>query len=94
MAKEQEKEKKVKRPTAQKRVIQDEKKRIRNRVYRSRVRTVIRKFDETRASGDTEKTKLTLSEVYSIMDKGVKHGIIKKNKANRTKARLTARLAA
>lgn len=89
MAKEQAKEKKVKRPTALKRVIQDEKRRIRNRTFKSRVRTVIRKFDEVKASGDAEKIKTTLSEVYSIMDKGVKHGIIKKNKANRTKARLT-----
>lgn len=94
MAKEEAKEKKVKRPSALKRDLQSEKRRVRNKTYRSSVRTAIRKFEDTLGKGDEKLTKESLSEVYSIMDKGVKHGIFKINKASRTKARLTARAAA
>lgn len=93
MAKEKEKEKKVKRPSAQKRAIQSEKRRLVNKSYKSSVRTAIRKFEERLVKKDQPLSKEQLSEVYSIMDKGVKRGIIKQNKASRTKARLAARLA-
>ncbi len=92
MAKEEaKKEKKERRPQAQKRAIQSEKRRLQNRAYKASVRTAIRSFEETLGKGDANQTKDTLNAVYSIMDKGVKHGIIKINKASRTKSRLAAR---
>jgi len=92
MAKEaKDKNVKVKRPTAQKRDIQNEKRRLRNRAVRSNVRTAIREFEETLVKGDAKATKESLNNVYSIMDKSVKRGVFKQNKANRTKARLAAR---
>ena len=95
MAKEEgKKEKKERRPQAQKRVIQSEKRRLRNKAYKSSMRTAIRDFEETLTKGDANLTKESLNAVYSIMDKGVKHGIIKLNKASRTKARLAARAVA
>lgn len=95
MAKQEEKkEVKVKRPTAQKRAIQSEKKRLTNKTYKSSVRTAVRKFEESLPKGDAALTKEHLNEVYSLMDKGVKRGVFKINKASRTKARLTARAAA
>ena len=45
MAKEEAKKKKVKVSTAIKRDLQNEKKRLRNKVYRSKVRTAIRAFE-------------------------------------------------
>jgi|688.fasta_scaffold13162_10 small subunit ribosomal protein S20 len=94
MAKEEKKEeKKVKRPTAQKRAHQSEKSRLRNKAFKTEVRSAIRKF-ETSLKGDPASIKEQLSNVYSLMDKGVKKGIYKINKASRTKARLTAHAAA
>lgn len=92
MAKEETK-KKTRRPTALKRDIQNEKKRLVNKSFKSEVRSVIRTFEESVAKGDTTATEEALKTVYSMMDKGAKRGIFKKNKAGRTKARLAARAA-
>lgn len=94
MAKEEKVKKKVKRPSAEKRALQSEKNRLRNKAFRSSVRTAIRKLDDAIEQKNAELTKSQLSAVFSIMDKGVKFGIFKLNKSSRTKARLTARVAA
>lgn len=96
MAKEESKEKKAKtrRPSAQKRDIQSVKRRVRNKTFKASMRTTIRKFEEALQKGDASVSKKQLNEVYSVVDKGVKFGIIKQNKADRTKARMTAHLAA
>lgn len=93
MAKEAEKKKETiaRRPSAKKRDLQSEKRRLRNREHKSRVRTAIRNFDESVTKGDTKSIQEKLDEVYSLMDKGVKSGVFKQNKASRTKARLAAR---
>ena len=85
---------KVKRPQAQKRDIQSEKRRLINRSFKSEVRTIIRSFEEALPKGDAADIKEKLKEVYSAMDKGVKRGVFKLNKASRTKARMAARVAA
>jgi small subunit ribosomal protein S20 len=84
---------KEKRPTAIKRDLQNEKARLRNRAFKSTVKTAIRSLEESIAKGEATVTKERLSDVYSLMDKGVKHGVYKANKASRTKARLAARSA-
>jgi len=93
MAKEADKKATVKtrRPSAQKRDLQAEKRRLRNREHKSRVRTAVRHFDESLTKGDDEAIQKKLNEVYSLMDKGVKSGVFKPNKASRTKSRLAAR---
>src|SRR4051812_23399102 len=91
MEKKEKEEKKTKRPTALKRDIQSEKRRLINKSFKSEVRTVLRLFDESLTSKDAEKIKTSLSAAESVMDKGVKRGIYKVNKASRTKARLKAR---
>lgn len=94
MAKEEKKEeKKVKRPTAQKRDDQSEKKRLRNKIYRSQVRTAVRSLQENIDKKDSGSVKTSLDEVYSLLDKCVKKGVFKINKASRTKSRLAARAA-
>lgn len=95
MAKPEDKKKqKVKQPSAQKRDTQHEKRRLRNKSFKSSVRTTIRAFEESVTKGDQPAIKSALSEVYSAMDKGVKKGVYTVNKASRTKARLTARAVA
>ena len=83
-----------KRPSALKRDLQSEKRRLRNRGYRAKVLTAIRGLE----TGISEKQapemlKQKLSTLFSLMDKGVKHGVFKVQKASRTKSRMAARLA-
>jgi len=87
-----EKVKKVKRPTALKRDIQNEKRRLINKAFKSKIRTTVRQFEELLPKADTAAITEKLNEIYSLMDKGVKKGIFKINKASRTKSRLTARI--
>lgn len=82
--------KKVKRPTAQKRDLQNEKKRVANKIYKSRVRTAIRSFQDSIEKNDGPETNQKLNEVYSLLDKCAKKGIFKLNKVSRTKSRLAA----
>lgn len=82
-------EKKVKRPTALKRDMQNEKRHERNKAFKSQVKTAIRSLKETEGSKNEELLKEKLSTVYSLMDKGVKRGVFKPNKASRTKSRLS-----
>ncbi|MBS0624707.1 MAG: 30S ribosomal protein S20 [Verrucomicrobia bacterium] len=85
---------KTRRPSAQKRDIQGEKRRLRNRSYRAEVLTAIRTFEASITKKEApEAVKTKLGEIYSLMDKGVKRGVYKAQKASRTKSRLTARLA-
>ena len=75
-------------PTALKRVKQDKERNLRNSSFKSRVRTAIRSFESALGAKDKDKMQSALSSIYSLMDKGVKHGIYKENKAARTKARV------
>lgn len=85
--------KKKKRPTAEKRMIQNEKARKRNKAFKSSIRTAIRRFEDSVKAGDKAETEQRLSTVYSLVDKAVKSGIYKRNKASRTKSRMTAKAA-
>lgn len=88
---EKKKEAKVRRPKALKRDLQNEKHRLRNRAFKSQVRTAVRQFEEACAKKDNALVTQTLAGVYSVMDLGVKRGIFKLNKANRTKGRMAVR---
>ncbi len=88
-----EEKKKTKRPTAEKRQLQSERKRIANRSFKSTVRSAVRKFEEIVDSKQKEAVSAQLNDVYSLMDKAVKRGVFKLNKASRTKARLAAKAA-
>jgi len=94
MAEKKEAKKKNKRPTAEKRMIQNVKGRDANRAFKSQVRTAVRRFKESLTQEDTAASRQRLDTVYSLVDKGVKKGVFKLNKASRIKSRLTANLAA
>ncbi len=91
MAEEKKEVKKVRRPTAQKRDLQNQKRRLKNRAYKSSVRTAIRSLDETLVKKDPALIQEKLNGIYSILDKGVKLGILKLNTVSRTKSRLAAK---
>lgn len=86
--------KKVRRPMAQKRDLQNHKRRLNNKTYKSQVRTAIRSFQDAVAKKDETEVKSSLNEVYSLLDKCAKKGVYKLNKVSRTKSRLAARAVA
>ena len=87
------KKKKQKRPTALKRDIQNARKRAHHRSLKSTTRTAITRYETAVKASPETATKL-LSSIYSLMDKGVKKGLFKKNKAARVKSTLTQKLQA
>jgi small subunit ribosomal protein S20 len=87
--------------SAEKRILVTERDRLRNRFYKSSVRTLIKSFFKeleiykaSKNSGNKENLKKVLSSVYSLMDKGTKKNVFHKNAAARKKAKLAAYLKA
>ena len=84
------KDKKVKLPSAEKRNIQSKKRNLCNRAFKARVGSASRSLKEALSQKDAFSIQEKLNEVYSLMDKGVKKGVFKINKASRLKACLNA----
>lgn len=91
---EEKKNTKARRPSALKRDIQSEKKRLKNKTYTSTVNSAIKSFQSSLEQKDAAAVKAKLSQVCSLMDKGVKKGIYPKNKANRVKSNLSRKVSA
>lgn len=72
--------------SAIKRNKQNEKRRLRNKSVKTRIKTETKRF--LSLLGDREKAEEQLKLVYSLYDKAVKKGIIHKNTASRKKSRL------
>ena len=80
--------------SAVKRARQSLKRRATNRAVTSKVSTVRRKAFETVVAGvDPAAASKLLAEYSSTLDKAAKRGIIKRNTADRRKARMAQRLA-
>lgn len=94
MPKETKQSKKSRRPTAEKRMMQNEKRRACNKAFKSQVRTAMRRFEDSLSKGDVATAQQNLNDVYGLVDKGVKRGTYKLNTAARIKSRLTAKVAA
>lgn len=71
---------------------QNEKRRLRNRAHRSRMRTAIKKLRALIRAGQVEQARAALPGVYSIIDGMITKGIIKRNTAARYKSRLASQL--
>ena len=83
--------------SAEKRIRINERNRLRNRFYKSSVRTLIKTFfndlevyKTSKNSEDKEKLQRILSSVYSLIDKGTKKNVFHKNTAARKKAQLVS----
>jgi small subunit ribosomal protein S20 len=76
--------------SAIKRIRQNERRRVRNRAIRSKVRTVV-KLART-IEGPEQRT--TIAEAIRSLDKAVTKGVIHRNTAARKKSSLARRLAA
>ena len=85
--------------SAEKRIEINKRNRLRNRYYKTSVRTLIKLFFKdlelykvSQANEDKEKLKKILSSIYSLLDKGTKKNIFHKNTAARKKSKLAAYL--
>ncbi len=76
-----------------KRNRQNEKRRIKNRVYRGAARTAIKKVRATFETGNAGLSKAAVLEAISMLDRAAQKGVIHKNNAARRKSRLMKRLA-
>ena len=85
--------------SAEKRIEINKRNRLRNRYYKTSVRTLIKLFFKdlelykvSQSSEDKENLKKILSSIYSLLDKGTKKNIFHKNNAARKKSKLAAYL--
>jgi small subunit ribosomal protein S20 len=78
--------------SALKRIRSNERKRVRNLMYRSRVKTMIRKAEQLIFSGRSSDE--AVREAISTLDKAASKGIIHKNNAARRKSRLVKKVIA
>jgi small subunit ribosomal protein S20 len=79
--------------SAIKRIKQNHKRRLRNRLFAGRARTYIKNARATIEEGTQEDARTTTLAAISALDKAAEKGIIHKNNAARRKGRLMRRLA-
>lgn len=72
--------------SARKRIRTNERKHVRNMMYRSRAKTMIKKAEQTILQG--EPSEEAVREAIKTLDKAAVKGIIHKNNAARRKSRL------
>lgn len=80
--------------SAIKRIRTNERKRQRNRVYRSKTRTEVKKAQDQIAAGNKDDAIAQVREAIALLDKSADKGVIHKNNAARRKSRLMKRLNA
>ena len=85
--------------SAKKRIDINKRNRLRNKYYKTSVRTLIKLFFKnlevykiSKNLDDKNKVQEILNLIYSMMDKGTKKNIFHKNKAARKKSKLAAYL--
>lgn len=78
--------------SAAKRYRQSEKRRLRNKAVRSRVRSSIRRFREAIDANDKKEAESRFQEVAKLIDTAAGKGVYHRNTAARTKSRLSKHL--
>ncbi len=79
--------------SAIKRNKQNEKRRIRNRIYRGRARTFVKRARTGIEDGNLDEARTATLAAISALDKAAQKGVIHKNNAARRKSRLMRHLA-
>jgi small subunit ribosomal protein S20 len=79
-------------PSAIKRYRQSQRRRLINQMNRHKLKTQIKRMRAALASGKTDDAKTLLPETFSMIDRSVQKGVIKKNTARRYKSRLAKRV--
>ena len=77
-----------------KRILTNEKRRVRNMAVRSRMRTMIKNALNAVEAKDAESIKKTVPEALSVIDRAVTKGVIHRNAAARKKSMIQNRVNA
>ena len=80
--------------SAIKKMRQDEKRRIRNKSYKTRVKNVVKEVETALNDQNREAAEQAFQNAVSVIDRVASKGIIHKNKAARKKSRLAKRIHA
>lgn len=80
--------------SALKRVKQNEKRQLRNRMRKTQMKTAIKSVEEAINSNSAELASQELQEAISVIDKTASKGVIHPNKASRKISRLTRKVNA
>ncbi len=75
--------------SAKKALRQNVRRKARNLIYKKKTKDLIKKIRSLVLEKKNEEAKKLLPEIYKILDKSAKIGLIKKNTASRRKSRLT-----
>lgn len=78
--------------SAKKRVKIIKAKTLKNKIFKSQLRTAIKKFYATLASGDKTAAEIAYKEATKKVDQAVSRGILHKNNAARKKSSFTTKL--
>ena len=79
--------------SAEKRVLVTEKKTLENKMMRSRMRNIVKKFNDAIDTLKLDEAEKMLPTVMSVIDDAASKGVIHKNTAANKKSRLSARLS-
>ena len=79
--------------SAEKRHRQSEKRRLRNRVFKTKTRNLAKKLTSAIESDSKEEALEHYRQLMSMLDKGVSKGVFHKNTASRKKSRMNSWLA-
>jgi len=80
--------------SAMKRIRQNQKRRVHNRVYRGSARTSVKKARLAIEAGNVEEARQATMDAVKALDKAAGKGILHKNNASRRKSRLMKQLVA
>ena len=78
--------------SAKKRVLINERNRVRNQAVNTRVKTMIKKVLAAVEAKEVEAAKAALTVAFKELDKAVTKGVLKKNTASRKKSRLAVKV--
>lgn len=75
----------------EKRIVQAERARIRNKSKKTEMKTYIKKFNASLEEGDREQTDAYMAKAIKALDKAASDGVIHKNNAANHKSRIARR---
>lgn len=75
-----------------KRILTNEKRRVRNKEHRTALKTYIKRFNNALAGGDTDSAQSEFRQAARALDKAVSKGIIHRNNAANKKSAMASRL--
>ncbi len=75
--------------SAKKSLRQNTKEKKRNKVYRDKVKSLIKEFRSFVDNKKNKEAEVLLPKIYKALDKAAKSGVIKENTASRKKSRLS-----